>query len=75
MFTKENISIVAVVVCLLATVYLYRELKELKNTPPQVMKVPYPVHVAPKPIAPEQREESKSLAVEEIDEEAENDED
>jgi hypothetical protein len=74
MFTKENISIVAVVVCLLATVYLYRELKELKNTPPQIMKVPYPVHVAPKPISPEQGEESKRLAVEEIDEEAENNE-
>jgi hypothetical protein len=53
---------------------LYRELKELKNTPPQIMKVPYPVHVAPKPISPEQGEESKRLAVEEIDEEAENNE-
>lgn len=70
MFTRENITLVVIGICVISTIYLFKEMRDLKNAPPQVMRVPYPVQV------PRERMEAPPIAqTRQIEVEEEEDED
>lgn len=75
MFTRENITLVVIALCVISTIYLFKEMRDLKNAPPQVMRVPYPVQVQREQMAAPPS--TKQLEVSEEDEDImeENDED
>lgn len=66
MFSRENISLIVIVMCVVATVYLFKEMNSMKSQldkPPQIIKMPYPVHV---------NTNSKKINVQETNEETED---
>jgi len=68
MFNRENITLVVIFVCVVATVYLFKEINSMKSQldkPPQIIKMPYPVHV---------NKNSKKINVQETNEETDDDE-
>lgn len=77
MFTRENITLVVIALCVISTIYLFKEMRDLKNAPPQVMRVPYPVQVQREPMEARPSSQTRQLEVseEEIDDDEENDED
>ena len=77
MFTRENITLVVIAICVISTVYLFKEMRDLKNAPPQVMRVPYPVQVQRERMAAPPSSQTRHLEVEEeeIEDDEENDED
>jgi hypothetical protein len=78
MFTRENITLVVIALCVISTVYLFKEMRTLKNAPPQVMRVPYPVQVPRERMEAPPSSQTRRLEVEEEEVEGnleENDED
>ena len=76
MFTRENITLVVIAICVISTVYLFKEMRDLKNAPPQVMRVPYPVQVQRERMEAPPSSQTRQLEVEEEEiEDEENDED
>ena len=65
MLSRENITLIVIALCVLSSIYLFKELRDLKNTPPQIMRVPYPVPTFQK--SPEQT--VKTVEVEEKEDE------
>lgn len=66
MFSRENITLVVIFVCVVATVYLFKEMNSMKSQldkPPQIIKMPYPVHV---------NTNSKKINVQETNEETDD---
>jgi len=66
MFSRENITLIVIFVCVVATVYLFKEMNSMKSQldkPPQIIKMPYPVHVNPN---------SKKIDVQETNEETDD---
>lgn len=70
MLSRENMILVVIAICVLSSLYLFKEVRDLKNTPPQIMRVPYPVQTIQK--IPEQT--TKKIVVEEKQEDEEIDE-
>lgn len=75
MLSRDTMVIVAIAVCVIATVYLFKEMRDMKatvNKPPQILRVPYPVQME-RPVQMEERERPvKRVEVEEIDEDEED---
>lgn len=67
MLSRENIILAAIVVCVISTLYLFKEVRQMKNTPPQMVRVPYPVQLPQQQV--EAREPKKIEVVEETEEE------
>lgn len=78
MLSRDTMVIVAIAVCVIATVYLFKEMRDMKatvNKPPQILRVPYPVQMEERerPVQMEERERPvKRVEVEEIDEDEED---
>lgn len=69
MFTRENITLVVIALCVISTVYLFKEMRDLKNTPPQVMRVPYPVHMSKERMEAPPDTQTRQIEVHEEEEE------
>lgn len=56
MFSRENITLGVILICVIATVYLFKEMKDMKSAldkPPQIVRVPVPVQQRAKPVRKE----------------------
>lgn len=75
MLTRENMVLVTIALCVFATIYLFKEMKDVKsslNKPPQILRVPVPMQME------ERRERTREPVVKKVevaeDEEDEEDE-
>jgi hypothetical protein len=71
MFTRENITLVVIALCVISTVYLFKEMRDLKNAPPQVMRVPYPVQMSKERMEAPPVSQTRQIEVHEEEEEEE----
>ena len=75
MLSRDTMVIVAIAVCVIATVYLFKEMRDMKaivNKPPQILRVPYPVQMVEERKRPVMK---KRVEVEEVEEDEEDEED
>ena len=65
MLSRENMMLVVIAICVLSSLYLFKEVRDLKNTPPQIMRVPYPVKTIEKNTEQNTTEEKQDEEIEE----------
>lgn len=78
MMSRDTMVIVAIALCVFATIYLLKEMKDMKaiiNKPPQIMRIPYPVQMeepsVPVPVTKKVAKVAKAVKVVEEKEESE----